>query len=71
MPLSENVNLADIAHRTQSFSGADLKSLCREAAFAASKKLQNSKEILMEDFEAALDLVPPSITKEKNCFYSN
>ena len=67
MPLSKDVDLNEIAVATQSYSGADLASLCREAAVEA---MQNStKEISSKDFAAGLKKVRPSITKEVETWY--
>lgn len=69
MPLSENVNLAEVAKRTKGFSGADLEALCREAAVNTMR----NKEPLVDnsDFEKSLQLVKPSITKDVEDWYES
>jgi transitional endoplasmic reticulum ATPase len=69
MPLSENVNLAEVAKRTKGFSGADLEALCREAAVNTMR----NKESLVDnsDFEKSLQLVKPSITKDVEDWYES
>ena len=67
MPLSKDVDVNEIAVATQSYSGADLASLCREAAVEAMQN--NSKEISSEDFAAGLKKIRPSITKEVETWY--
>ena len=52
MPLASDVNLNEIAVSTQNYSGADLSSLCREAAVNAMQK--NSPKISSTDFAIAL-----------------
>jgi transitional endoplasmic reticulum ATPase len=37
-PLTPDVNLGELARKTEGFSGADLESLCREAGLAAIRK---------------------------------
>ncbi|MBT7252759.1 MAG: CDC48 family AAA ATPase [Candidatus Nitrosopelagicus sp.] len=67
MPLSKDVDLDEISVATQSYSGADLASLCREAAVEA---MQNgAKEISSKDFAAGLKNIRPSITKEVETWY--
>lgn len=69
MPLSENVNLAEVAKRTKGFSGADLEALCREAAVNTMR----NKESFVDnsDFEKSLQLVKPSITKDVEDWYES
>jgi transitional endoplasmic reticulum ATPase len=69
MPLSENVNLAEVAKRTKGFSGADLEALCREAAV---NTMRNKESIVdNSDFEKSLQLVKPSITKDVEDWYES
>ena len=59
-PLDESVHLEEVAERAESFSGADLESLFREAALNAI--LMGDKERLdSADLEAAFEKVGPSI----------
>jgi transitional endoplasmic reticulum ATPase len=67
MPLSRDVDLNEISVATQSYSGADLASLCREAAVEAMQN--SSKEISSKDFAAGLKKIRPSITKEVETWY--
>ncbi len=55
VPLDEAVNLENLAARTVSFSGADLKNLVNEAALLAGRKKKTS--VNMEDFEEARDKI--------------
>ncbi len=64
MPLAKDVNLKDFVSRTDGYSGADIESLCREAAMLALRKDLKSVEVKGEFFEEALKKVRPSITKE-------
>lgn len=38
MPVSRNVNMAELAKRTTGYVGADLSALCREAAMHAIRE---------------------------------
>ena len=69
MPLASDINLNEIAVSTQNYTGADLSSLCREAAVNAMQK--NSPKISSTDFAIALKKVRPSITKEIDKWYND
>ncbi|NIP61550.1 MAG: AAA family ATPase, partial [Nitrosopumilaceae archaeon] len=62
MPLSSDVKLQEIAVATQNYSGADLASLCREAAVHAMRN--NATKISSNDFAEGLKQVSPSITTD-------
>ncbi len=79
MPLAENVRLEDIAAKTHGFIGADLQSLCKEAAMKALRRILPKinledehipQEILEElrvtkdDFETAQREITPSALRE-------
>jgi transitional endoplasmic reticulum ATPase len=74
MPLAEDVNLDTLATRTVGFVGADIVTLCREAAFCAVRRsvsksqfdlsgMKNPK-ITQEHFLEALKNVKPSAMRE-------
>ena len=69
MPLGNDVKLQEIAVATQNYTGADLASLCREAAVHTMQN--NSTKITSADFVAGLKKVRPSITKEVDQWYSS
>lgn len=54
-PLSDNVNIMNLARRTPGFSGADLANLVNEAALLAARREQT--KIFMTDFEDSIDRV--------------
>ncbi len=64
MPLTKDVDLNVLVEKTPNFVGADIESLCREAAILALRKDMKAKEVTMKDFEEALKKVRPSITQE-------
>jgi SpoVK/Ycf46/Vps4 family AAA+-type ATPase len=68
MPLSNDVDIK--AHRmTKGYSGADISSVCREAAMNALRRDINAKEVTFSDFEKAMGEVPPSISPEIESWY--
>ena len=69
MPLASDINLNEIAVSTQNYTGADLASLCREAAVNAMQR--DSSKISSNDFAIGLKRVRPSITKEIDKWYSD
>jgi len=69
MPLANDINLNEIAVSTQNYTGADLASLCREAAVNAMQR--DSLNISSNDFALGLKRVRPSITKEIDKWYSD
>src|SRR6476620_6064774 len=79
MPLSNDVNLDELARRTYGFVGADLAALCREAALEAVRrimpKINLSQDVIpteildalsvgLKDFDNALKRVQPSAMRE-------
>ena len=69
VPLAKDVDLMEIAKKTEGFSGADLEALVREAAMAALREDINCKEVKKKHFEEALKKISPSITKEMMEYY--
>ena len=79
MPLADDVDLERLAQVTHGYVGADLHSLCREAAMARLRKIFpnidferdaiaydeiEALSVRMEDFEDALALIEPSAIRE-------
>src|SRR5437763_11278980 len=54
-PLADNVDLSDVARQNSGLTGADLSNICNEAAISAGRS--NRTQILMEDFDNALERV--------------
>jgi len=60
----KNVNIKELARKTEGYVGADIESVAREAAILALREDKEAKVITMKDFEKALDKVRPSATKD-------
>src|SRR3546814_18397917 len=53
MPLADDVDLDDLAERTDRFTGADLEDLVRRAGLVALRKSLATETVTMADFDAA------------------
>jgi transitional endoplasmic reticulum ATPase len=71
MPISKDVDLSQITIATKYYSGADIESLCREAAMHALRKNVSSTEVTMKDFQDALKEMGPSITPDMEKWYKS
>src|SRR3546814_5700977 len=64
MPLADDVDLDDLAERTDRFTGADLEDLVRRAGLVALRKSLATETVTMADFDAALHESRASVTPE-------
>jgi transitional endoplasmic reticulum ATPase len=66
MPLADDVAIPALADRTHGFVGADLASLCRQAAYQALRRsgVDTDVTVRQEDFERALASTRPSAMRE-------
>uniref|UniRef100_A0A0A9ZGG9 Spermatogenesis-associated protein 5-like protein 1 n=1 Tax=Lygus hesperus TaxID=30085 RepID=A0A0A9ZGG9_LYGHE len=72
MPLDKNVDLFDIAEKTELFSGADLANLCREAALLAmTVNGVSTTTVSQENFLGALSASTPSLTASQVEWYKS
>ena len=71
MPISADVDLTPLVIGTKYYSGADIESLCREAAMHALRHDVNSREVTMKDFRDALKEMGPSITPDMEKWYKS
>jgi len=62
MPLADDVSLEEIASMTEGYSGADLESLCREAALSTIRRGAEPEIVTRQDFQEALRIVKPSLS---------
>ena len=69
MPLAKGIDLTILAKMTESYSGADIQALCREAAMNALRSDIKSKEVALTDFKEALVKVGPTISSEMDAWY--
>jgi transitional endoplasmic reticulum ATPase len=63
MPTSD-LDLKNLAAKTENYSGADLENLCREAVMLLIRENIDADQLLMKHFEAALQIVNPSNSPE-------
>ena len=71
MPINKDVDLNQLTIMTKYYGGADIESLCREAAMHALRKDVNSREVTMKDFQDALKEMGPSITPDMEKWYKS
>jgi len=71
MPISKDVDLNQLTIMTKYYGGADLESLCREAAMHALRRDVNSQEVTMQDFLDALKEMGPSVTPDMEKWYKS
>ncbi|TCL73994.1 CDC48 family AAA ATPase [Rhizobium sp. BK251] len=64
MPLAEDIDLDELAERTERFTGADLEDLTRRAGLVALRESLEANVVNKEHFDKALQEVRPSVTPE-------
>ncbi len=69
MPLTKDVNLQELAQLTKGYSGADIETVCREAALYALRRDISAKEVTFADFQEALKRIGPSISSDIENWY--
>ena len=69
MPIADDVDLKALAKSLEGFSGADIESLCREAAMLALREDMNTSIVKLKHFKGAMQKVHASITPEMMKFY--
>lgn len=69
MPLAKDVNLREIAQKTEGYVGADLENLCREAGMMAYRKNPDATEVSQQNFLDALKTIRPSVDEDVIKFY--
>jgi transitional endoplasmic reticulum ATPase len=71
MPLGKDVDINQLSMITKYYSGADIESLCREAAMHSLRRDVNSREVVMKDFQDAMKEMGPSITPDMEKWYKS
>jgi transitional endoplasmic reticulum ATPase len=72
MPIENKEKIiAELAEKTEGYTGADIEGLCREAAMLALRDNIEASVITKKDFEKAMDKVLPSVTKNDAERYKN
>jgi transitional endoplasmic reticulum ATPase len=71
MPISADVDLNQLALMTRYYSGADIESLCREAAMHSLRRDVNAQQVTMKDFQDAMKEMGPSITPDMEKWYKS
>ncbi len=70
MPMDTDVNLGKLAKELVGYVGADLEALCREAAMNALRENRDAVLVQAKNFEAARQVVFPSVDDETVKLYS-
>jgi SpoVK/Ycf46/Vps4 family AAA+-type ATPase len=60
--IDSDVNLDELAKKTDGYTGADIEGVCREAGMNAIR--ENAERVGAKHFEAALETVKPTISKQ-------
>ncbi|MEM0158414.1 MAG: VCP-like ATPase [Thermoplasmataceae archaeon] len=71
MPLSKNVNLNELAKKTEGYVGSDLENLCREAGMMAYRDNPDASEVNQKNFLDAMAVIRPSVDEDVLKFYQN
>ncbi len=64
MPLAKDVDIDALVAKTEGYVGADIESVCREAAILSLRDNADVQLVSQEYFLKALEKVSPSVTKE-------
>ncbi len=68
-PLSEDVNIEELADHTENYVGSDIESLCREAVMLALRENFDSERVEMRHFKDALKKVRPALAEDMVEYY--
>ena len=71
MPLTNDVDVVNLAKISKGYSGADIQALCREAALNALRGDMNAKEVRTSDFQNAMEKIGPTIRPDMESWYKS
>jgi transitional endoplasmic reticulum ATPase len=71
MPLAKDVDINQLTSVTKYYSGADIESLCREAAMHTLRRDVSAGEVTMKDFQDAVKEVGPSVSPDMEKWYKS
>jgi transitional endoplasmic reticulum ATPase len=71
MPLDNDVDINQLVAMTRHCSGADIESLCREAAMYALRQDVNAQKVTIKDFQVTMEDIRPSITPDMEKWYKS
>jgi transitional endoplasmic reticulum ATPase len=71
MPIAQDVDLNQLTTMTKYYSGADIESLCREAAMHSLRRDVTTSEVTMKDFQDALKEMGPSTSPDIEKWYKS
>ncbi|HYD03536.1 MAG TPA: CDC48 family AAA ATPase [Alphaproteobacteria bacterium] len=69
MPLAKDVKIDEMIAKTEGYVGADIESVCREAAMLALRDDMTARDVKMKYFVEALKKVRPSTSKDIEKMY--
>ncbi len=71
IPISQDVDLRNLAKNTKGFSGADIEGICQEAAIEAFRENPDIHSVSMDHFMKVLKRFKPSIDEETIKYYNS
>ena len=69
MPIAADINIESLAHRSEGYSGAEVVSICTEAAVLAVH--EGCDEVQMKHLDVACTDITPQITQDVIAFYNS
>lgn len=71
MSLDSDVDIKELAKKTEGYSGADISAVCRKAGMLALHENIENKKVSLKHFKEAMERIGPSITPELVRHYEN